>query len=295
MPSDTMPSRVDTTIDAKGRSHRPKPAGVAAKKKERALTIGAVAREVKISPSMIRSWEQLGLISPARKGSNYRTYSRGDVEVLRRAVYMRRVRGLNAQAILDELRKDGCLRTKSPARVVDSSIGTRLRRLRIQSGKTLAEVAGAVDVSVGFLSNIERSHGEVSIGVMRRLAQYYGLNILDFFSPPQTPGPLVRATERKALPGGPGVSMELLASGKLIMEAHLFRVAPGAGSGEFYSHPGEEILYLMSGELKITLEGSEYHLYAGDSFYFESTIRHTWRNPGQTEAVIIWINTPPTF
>ena len=208
---------------------------------------------------------------------------------------MRRVRGLNAQAILDELRKDGCLRTKSPARVVDSSIGTRLRRLRIQSGKTLAEVAGAVDVSVGFLSNIERSHGEVSIGVMRRLAQYYGLNILDFFSPPQTPGPLVRATERKALPGGPGVSMELLASGKLIMEAHLFRVAPGAGSGEFYSHPGEEILYLMSGELKITLEGSEYHLYAGDSFYFESTIRHTWRNPGQTEAVIIWINTPPTF
>ena len=36
-------------------------------------------------------------------------------------------------------------------------------------------------------------------------------------------------------------------------------------------------------------------LRAGDSFYFESKTPHSWHNPGKKEAVILWINTPPTF
>jgi mannose-6-phosphate isomerase-like protein (cupin superfamily) len=36
-------------------------------------------------------------------------------------------------------------------------------------------------------------------------------------------------------------------------------------------------------------------LHAGDSFWFESTHGHRWFNPGETEAALLWINTPPTF
>lgn len=42
----------------------------------------------------------------------------------------------------------------------------------------------------------------------------------------------------RAKEGSPGVPMEFLASGKIAMEPHLFRVSPGAGSGESYSHEG---------------------------------------------------------
>ena len=38
-----------------------------------------------------------------------------------------------------------------------------------------------------------------------------------------------------------------------------------------------------------------YVLQAGDSLWFESTQGHRWFNPGETEAALIWINTPPTF
>jgi DNA-binding transcriptional MerR regulator/uncharacterized cupin superfamily protein len=260
------------------------------------LKVGAVAKRLGVSPSLVRSWEKLGLGRPARSGNKYRLYTNHDLQVLKRAMYLRRIQGLNAPAILHQLKREGLLNHEA-ARTVEppSSIGPRFRKLRLQRGEPLATVAEAVGVSIGFLSNLERSQSGASIGVMRRLAQYYGLNMLDLFSPIEGTGPLVRPQDRRSLEGGPGVRMELLAAGKITMEPHLFRVAPGAGSGDSYSHEGEEFLFLIRGRLIITLGEEQFQLRAGDSFYFTSKTEHRWFNPGRTETVILWINTPPTF
>ena len=105
----------------------------------------------------------------------------------------------------------------------------------------------------------------------------------------------MRPDQRKVLEAGPGVRMELLAWGNTVMEPHLFRIAPQSGSGESYTHEGEEFLYILRGELHISLEEEEYQLQPGDSFYFESATPHRWKNPGKTETWVLWINTPPTF
>jgi DNA-binding transcriptional MerR regulator/uncharacterized cupin superfamily protein len=260
------------------------------------LKVGAVAKRLGVSPSMVRSWEKLGLTSPSRSNSKYRLYSSEDLRALRRAVYLRRVQGLNAPAILQQMKKEGLLNRPSTQQPVEQrAIGPRFRKLRLERGESLAAVAEAVGVSIGFLSNVERSQSGASIGIMRKLAQHYSLNILDLFGPIEGTSPLVRPRDRKSLRGGPGVEMELLASGKITMEPHLFRVAPGAGSGDSYSHEGEEFLYLVRGQLNIWLADQEYRLRAGDSFYFASQTAHRWSNPGNTETTILWINTPPTF
>jgi DNA-binding transcriptional MerR regulator len=260
------------------------------------LKIGDVARRLGISASMVRAWERLGLARPARTDSKYRIYTDADLRALRRAVYLRRVEGLNAAAILPKLRQEGLLQDAKSARPEESStLGPQLRKLRLQQSKSLSTVADAVGVSIGFLSNLERSQSGASIGIMRKLAKYYGVNILDFFNPVDATGPLVRPRDRRILEGGAGVQMELLASGKIIMEPHLFRVQPEAGSGESYAHEGEEFLYIISGRLSITVNEEEFQLRAGDSFYFSSQMQHSWSNPGKTETVILWINTPPTF
>src|SRR2546429_5293329 len=76
----------------------------------------------------------------------------------------------------------------------------------------------------------------------------------------------------------------------------LFRVKPGGGSGESYTHEGEEFLHVLRGEFEIWLDKSEhYQLKRGDSLYFESSTPHRWKNPGRKEAWVLWINTPPTF
>ena len=74
------------------------------------LKIGDVAKKVGVSPSVIRSWESLGLARPRRTESKYRLYSADDVKLLKRARFLRKVRGLNAAAIVQLLKREGKVR-----------------------------------------------------------------------------------------------------------------------------------------------------------------------------------------
>jgi DNA-binding transcriptional MerR regulator/mannose-6-phosphate isomerase-like protein (cupin superfamily) len=257
------------------------------------LKIGDVAREVGVSPSVIRSWESLGLTRPQRTESKYRMYTAADVRLLKRARFLRKVRGLNAAAIVELLRREGKVRPAGDGN--SSAIGNRLRQLRGRRKLSLAQVARTVGISVGFLSALERSQMSGSVGTLRKLARFYKTNILDFFDAPEANGRHVRPQERKVLEAGPGVRMELLAWGNTVMEPHLFRIAPESGSGDSYTHEGEEFIYVLRGDLEITLDGEEHHLKPGDSFYFESATSHRWKNPGRKETWVLWVNTPPTF
>jgi len=257
------------------------------------LKIGVVAKMVGVSPSVIRSWESLGLARPRRTASQYRLYTREDVKRLKRARFLRKVRGLNAAAIVQLLRREGKIRPAGDGNA--GVIGAHLRQLRARRRLSLAQVARAVGISVGFLSALERSQMSGSVGTLRKLARFYKTNILDFFNAGGTTTRQIRPAERKVLEAGTGVRMELLAWGNSTMEPHLFRIAPEAGSGDPYTHEGEEFIYVLRGELAITLDGEQYRLKPGDSFYFESAIPHQWRNPGRWETQVLWVNTPPTF
>src|SRR4051794_11253908 len=96
------------------------------------LKIGDVARLVGVSPSVIRTWEGLGLARPQRTASKYRLYTPDDVKLLKRARFLRRVRGLNAPAIVHMLKKDGLVQSRAEHKA--SAIGGHLRQLRISRG-----------------------------------------------------------------------------------------------------------------------------------------------------------------
>jgi DNA-binding transcriptional MerR regulator/mannose-6-phosphate isomerase-like protein (cupin superfamily) len=259
----------------------------------RLLRISEVARRVGVSSSALRAWEALGLVSPRRSHSRYRLYGEEDVRLLQRAVFLRRARGLNPPAIVHVLKRQGvAIRASESA----PHPGQHFRRLRLRRGLSLAQVARATKVSVGFLSALERGQMRSSISTLRRIARFYRTNILSLFDAAAENPRLVRPQQRKILETSPGVRMELLAWGRTAMEPHLFRVKPGGGSGESYSHEGEEFLHVLRGEFEIWLDAQQhYRLRPGDSLYFESSTPHRWKNPGRAEAWLLWINTPPTF
>jgi transcriptional regulator with XRE-family HTH domain len=262
-------------------------------KQGRMLRISQVARRIGISSSALRAWEALGLVAPQRTASRYRLYTEADVRLLQRALFLRRARGLNPAAIVHVLKRQGIV--SAPAEVALLP-GQRFRRLRTQRGLSLAQVAQATGVSIGFLSALERGQMRSSIATLRRIARYYRTNILSLFETAGENPRLVRPEHRKILETTPGVRMELLAWGNTAMEPHLFRVKPNGGSGESYAHEGEEFLHILRGEFEIWLNSKEhYRLKTGDSLYFESSTPHRWRNPGRTETCLLWINTPPTF
>jgi DNA-binding transcriptional MerR regulator/quercetin dioxygenase-like cupin family protein len=260
---------------------------------QKLLRISEVARRMGISSSALRAWEALGLVTPQRTASRYRMYTESDVRLLQRALFLRRARGLNPAAIVHVLKKQGVVTPTVDAR---QSTGQRFRRLRMHRGLSLAQVARSTKVSVGFLSALERGQMRSSVATLQRIARFYKTNILSMFETNGDVQPLVRPSQRKVLETSPKVRMELLAWGNTSMEPHLFRVKPGGGSGESYTHEGEEFLHVLRGEFEIWLhDQGHYRLKSGDSLYFESSTPHRWKNPGRSEAWILWVNTPPTF
>jgi DNA-binding transcriptional MerR regulator/quercetin dioxygenase-like cupin family protein len=262
------------------------------------FNISEVARILGVSPSTLRMWEKVGLVSPQRSDGRYRLFTLDDVKRLKQIKFLKSAKNLNNGGVLHVLSQ------KNPAHPVattkpDSSsntIGRKLRDHRLRQEMTLRDVADRTGLSVGFLSSLERAQTNASVATLQKLAKLYHTNFMTFFDESEQGPKLVRPGERKVLEAQPGTHIELLALGQTIMESQLWRVAPGASSGGAYSHEGEEFIYVLQGRFEIWLDDVEHYvLRPGDCLYFSSTQAHRWLNPGKTETRLLWVNTPPTF
>jgi DNA-binding transcriptional MerR regulator/quercetin dioxygenase-like cupin family protein len=273
-----------------GEPHRPRTSRLGL------LTVGETSRILGVSPSTLRLWENVGLISPARSNGRYRLYSPELLEVLKRIKYLRDVKLLNLPGIKQMLGKTADRQAKDGDKNRPTDLGRKLRVLRKKRGLGVVEAAKRAKISAGFLSAIELSRANPSVATLQRLTSTYGTTVLNFYDVPKHSNRLVRPRERRAIQTQSGVKIELLSIGAQQLESMIFRVQPGAGSDGSYSHQGEEFIYMMEGMLEIWLDELECHtLKAGDSFWFESTVGHRWYNPSNQETVLLWINTPPTF
>ncbi|MDQ3417249.1 MAG: MerR family transcriptional regulator [Acidobacteriota bacterium] len=256
------------------------------------LTVGQTARILGVSASTLRLWESVGLIAPVRSNGRYRLYSPELLKVLKRIKYLREVQHLNVPGIKRELGPaPGARAAKEP-----KPLGPKLQRLRARAGFPLVDAAKRAGISTGFLSSVERGQANASVATLQRLAAAYGTTVMDLFQAPKGRDRLVRPADRRVLEMHSGVRMEMLSSGATMLQSMLFRVAPLSGSDGSYSHQGEEFIYILSGKLEMWLDELEcFVLNEGDGFWFESTLGHRWFNPGKVDAVLLWINTPPTF
>ena len=79
------------------------------------------------------------------------------------------------------------------------------------------------------------------------------------------------------------------------IDGNIHIIEPGANNGGEIKHLGQEIGYVLEGEIELVVGDQRHHLTEGDSFFFKSDLPHSYRNIGKNLARIIWINTPPTF
>jgi transcriptional regulator with XRE-family HTH domain len=191
--------------------------------------------------------------------------------------------------------------TVHPDSSEDAAIGEQLRELRKAKAKTLQEVASEAEISVGYLSQLERNQSRMPIGVLRKISDVLGVHINWFFQqssggPAEERDIVVRATNRRKMTfTGLGITEELLSpnlSGPL--ELLLSTIEPGADS-EDYSHGGAEAGFVVSGTLDLWVSGRHFRLEAGDSFSFRSTEVHRCANPGGVATKVLWVITPPHY
>jgi transcriptional regulator with XRE-family HTH domain len=184
----------------------------------------------------------------------------------------------------------------------DERVGFEVRDLRHARDMTLADLAEATGLSVGYLSQVERGVSSPSVKALHSISRAMGVTISWFFSPASEDEDslrdiIVRAGNRRRLTFKSGITDELL-SPNLRRQIELLRCVfpPGSKSGDQpYAHQGEEAGIVISGALRLWVDDEEVILRAGDSFAFESDKPHRYDNPFDEETIVIWAITPPSY
>ena len=181
-----------------------------------------------------------------------------------------------------------------------SSIGPKLRELRLQRGLSLQQLAERSDVSAAAIHKIEKSGMVPTITTLLKLAGALNRSI-SYFVDEETeqngPAYLTTADERRIVyTSHLGIDLAGISGpyGRFFLAGALATVDPAASSGANpMEHPGEELVFVLEGSMEFEVDGQEYRLAEGDSVHFRTDRPHRWKNPGKRPARAVWMALRP--
>lgn len=182
-----------------------------------------------------------------------------------------------------------------------NSIGERIQNLRIKKCMSVEELAKTTDIAPSVLEGIEAGKISPPLGNIIMLANAFLVPVGEIFGDSaDSPFCIVRSDEQKTISRfgssettSGGYSYKSLGYQKQNrqMEPFLVTLSPTEGLKlEPNMHAGEEILYVLEGQVEVSLGDHKDLLNPGDSIYYDSTLPHlvrcSGRNPARILAVI---------
>jgi transcriptional regulator with XRE-family HTH domain len=180
---------------------------------------------------------------------------------------------------------------KSPA------LGSKIRKRRREIDKTLEQIAKETDLSIGFLSQVERGVSTPSLSSLCNIAGALGVSIDAFVNSPSHSGVVTRVGERETFSlGDVQRTYELLGRGfpGAKLNACLVHRPPGQVT-EVMHNAGEEFVFVLEGKVLYEIEGERHLLGKGDSIHFQSDRPHRSSTVGDTTVIELWVGTLPLF
>jgi transcriptional regulator with XRE-family HTH domain len=182
-----------------------------------------------------------------------------------------------------------------------AGIGTKLRSIRRGNDWTLMEVAERTGIPVSTLSRIETNQVSPTYDQLTRLSDGLKLDIAQLFSPEQRPTAAVMQARRSINRLSDGQVIETANQALKYLSTDLLnktftpiladiKTRRVEDFGEFTSHPGEEFLFIVAGEVELHTDCyAPARLKTGESIYFDSTIPHAYLavGPGPCRALSI--------
>jgi len=177
-------------------------------------------------------------------------------------------------------------------------IGEKIKRFREDNALTLRDMAKRTGLSTAVLSQIENHLISPPLGTLIRLTRALDLRPGHFFDQhPDRPFTIVRKEERRPVSRFAskrgiqyGYSYESLGHDMKDrhMEPFLVTLEPATlASPKPASHDGEEFLFVLEGEMEVTLGQHSDVLRPGDAIYYDSNIPHLVQCRGEEKALIL--------
>jgi len=179
-------------------------------------------------------------------------------------------------------------------------IGNHLRELRQRRKLSVRAVALRSGISHSSISLIERDLISPSLDTLHAVLDALGTTLSGFFlefhavSPPD---PFCRAGDMAEIGRPDAISYRVIGSGfpnrSMLMLHETY--APGADTGEAFSHSAQEGGLVIRGAVEVTVAGRTTVLQPGDGYYFDSREPHRFRNAADGPSEIVSAITPPTY
>jgi transcriptional regulator with XRE-family HTH domain len=177
-------------------------------------------------------------------------------------------------------------------------IGERIKKVRLQKGYTLKDVAGESGYSKALISRIENENVSPSINSLLKIAAALQIKPHDLFFPPKdTIPPIIQKAEREQAKMDEGrIVVEFLTNHaeESKLESLIITMDPGASTGsELGGQTGEIWMTQLKGQIELTLGMDNIVLESGDSIYFKASIPHSFKNTGKGKSALLCAITPP--
>ncbi len=180
-------------------------------------------------------------------------------------------------------------------------IGKKLKNIRLASDMTIQQLASHAEVSSNMISRIERGLTIPSVAILMKLAAVFNKSIDYFVEEITNTNEVVHSTadcrHATIYENSANMLTQSFTSGLRDPQFSSFycTVPVGGKSGSrAMHHPGDELIYLLSGTLEVTIIDDVYTLKAGDSLSFKAHLPHSWVNSGDQEAQVVWTLSPFT-
>ena len=153
------------------------------------------------------------------------------------------------------------------------AVGAQIRRWRTERGMTLANVAGAAGLNVGYLSQIENDKASPSLACLSALSSALDVPIAWFLVDESAAPEVMRGADRRWREAANGRASRVDARGASDISIVEVEAAPGTSAG-LHTHPGDEHHLILAGRYRMTQGQHVEELGPGDYLRWDGLIPH---------------------
>lgn len=173
-------------------------------------------------------------------------------------------------------------------------IGSTLKKIRLEKGLSIRDVANETGLSTGFISNVERGVNSPTVSSLAKICSALDTSLVDLFQKNGNPMDkvIVRKHERETLLNSrqSKTVYEILTACPQKMKPVCITMEPGGDyGGSPIGHEGDEFGIVLEGVMEVTIGNETYIMHEGDSVYILPFVPHKFRNAGKTRCVTLWV------
>lgn len=181
---------------------------------------------------------------------------------------------------------------------MDDKINQKIRQIRKEKKITLKELSELTQLSVSFLSQVERGVSSMTITSLKRIANALDIPLREIVDVEEEETFIGRRDNKILLNLEKSYINYSRLSGKFPgreLEVVLLTMRPNFHDEELMTHEGEEFYYILSGRGTFLIDGKEYVVEAGETIHYPSNKPHKTVNNEDEELVMLSVVTPTIF